>query len=246
MGPAFPVLDEVWSRGGLECSHARATGTPAGAVLSHPGSRLLAVTENPPPPPPAPSQPVSRTQYYTATTLDGFIADASNSLDWLFAVPGEEGARDEFTPFFAEVGAMAMGSTTYEWVLAHEGLLEQPEKWQETYGSMPTFVFSSRDVPVLPGSAIRIVRGDVSAVHRDLIAAAAGRNVWVMGGGDLAGQFADAGLLDEVIVSVAPVTLGSGASLLPRRLLADRLSLTDVRRVGQFAELRYRVGPLPS
>ena len=51
-----------------------------------------------------------------------------------------------------------------------------------------------------------------------MVGAAGDRNVWIVGGGDLAGQFADAGLLDEVIVSIAPVTLGGGAPLLPRRI----------------------------
>ena len=51
-----------------------------------------------------------------------------------------------------------------------------------------------------------------------MTAAAGGKDLWVVGGGDLAGQFADAGLLDEVITYVAPVTLGSGRPLLPRRL----------------------------
>jgi dihydrofolate reductase len=65
--------------------------------------------------------------------------------------------------------------------------------------------------------------------------------VWVVGGGDLAGQFADAGLLDEVVVSIAPVTLGSGRPLFPRR---HALRLDEVARNGAFACARYAVlGP---
>jgi dihydrofolate reductase len=183
------------------------------------------------------------TQYYTATTLDGFIADPANSLEWLFTVPGEEGARDEFGGFYADVGAMVMGSTTYEWIVAHEDLLEHPEQWQSFYKDMPTWVFTSRDLPTIAGANLRMVSGDVRPVHAEMQAAAGRKNVWVVGGGDLAGQFADAGLLDEVLVSVAPVTLGGGAPLLPRRLLADRLQLTAVDRIGQFASLSYRVLP---
>jgi dihydrofolate reductase len=55
---------------------------------------------------------VTKTQYYTATSLDGYIADEHNSLDWLFAVDRTEGDDDSFTRFFADVGAMAMGATT--------------------------------------------------------------------------------------------------------------------------------------
>src|ERR1051326_1893801 len=57
---------------------------------------------------------MTKTQYYTATTLDGFIADEHNSLDWLFEVERGTGHESEFDRFFADVGAMAMGRTTYE------------------------------------------------------------------------------------------------------------------------------------
>ena len=55
------------------------------------------------------------------------------------------------------------------------------------------------------------------------------------------GQFADAGLLDEIQLSIAPVTLGAGAPLLPRRLLASDLTLVSLERQGQFVSATYRV-----
>ena len=67
------------------------------------------------------------------------------------------------------------------------------------------------------------------------------RNIWLVGGGDVVGQFADRDLLDEVIVGIAPVTLGGGAQLLPRRLTAADLELVDVSRDKQFARLSYRL-----
>jgi len=179
-----------------------------------------------------------KTQYYTASTIDGFIADPDNSLSWLLEVE-DEGGQSPFPAFFAGVGAFAMGATTYEWVLDHDSLLENPAKWQEYYGSTPAWVFTHRDLPPIPGADLRFVSGDVRPVHEQMTAAAAGRNVWIVGGGELAGSFADAGLLDELILGVAPATLGAGAPLLPRRLTASRLSLTDVERHGQFAYLTY-------
>jgi dihydrofolate reductase len=184
---------------------------------------------------------VPKTQYYTATTLDGFIADEHNNLDWLFAV--DEGGDNPFASFFAGVGAFAMGATTYEWVLEHDALLEQPLKWADYYGDTPAWVFTHRDLPPIPGATLHFVQGDVRPVHDAMTKAAAGKNVWVVGGGELAGAFADAGLLDELIVGIAPVTLGAGAPLLPRRLTSSRLTLTDVRQRGQFAYLTYAVGP---
>jgi dihydrofolate reductase len=184
---------------------------------------------------------VATTLYYTATTLDGFIADEHNSLDWLFEVDREQGGEQSFAGFFAGIGAMAMGATTYEWLLAHERLLEEPEKWRGYYGDTPCWVFTHRDLPPIPGADVRVVQGDVGPVHEQMAAAAGDRNIWLAGGGDLVGQFADRDLLDEILVTVAPVTLGRGAPLLPRRLTASRLELVEVGRDRQFARLRYRV-----
>jgi dihydrofolate reductase len=181
---------------------------------------------------------VTKTQYYTATTVDGFIADDANSLDWLFEV---ESRGDRFTPFFAQVGAFAMGATTYEWVLGHEKLLEHPEKWQQYYGDVPSWVFTHRELPPVPGAALSFVSGDVRPVHAAMAEAAGDLNIWIVGGGELAGSFADAGLLDEITLGVAPVFLGAGAPLLPRRLTASRLTLRAAEQDGPFAYLTYSV-----
>jgi dihydrofolate reductase len=182
-----------------------------------------------------------KTQYYTATSIDGFIADADNSLEWLFQVGSAEdqGPLDEYPKFIAEVGSVAMGSTTYQWIADHTGFLDDPAKWEYT---IPAWVFTSRDLPKPEGVDIRFVSGDVRPVHAEMAAAAGGRNIWLVGGGDLVGQFYDHGLLDELILGVAPVFLGSGAPLLPRRITAPSLRLTDVTRCGEtFVTLRYAV-----
>jgi dihydrofolate reductase len=182
---------------------------------------------------------MGRTQYYTATALDGFIADAENSLDWLFSQNQEKDGALNYDDFIAGVGAIAMGSTTYEWILDHEFAGKDRSEWRWPY-DVPGWVFTHRTLAVVPGAQIEFVSGDVAAVHAEMAAAAGDRNVWIVGGGDLAGQFADAGLLDEVLVMVAPVTLGGGAPLLPRRI---ELALEEVARNGDFACARYSVGP---
>lgn len=184
---------------------------------------------------------MTRVRYFTAMSLDGYLADADGSLDWLFAVP-DEGTDSSFRDFLDGIGVLAMGATTYEWVLGHEPLLEEPGRWQRWYGDRPTWLFSHRDLPLVPGADIRLVAGDVRAAHRDMVAAAGGRDIWLVGGGDLAGAFADAGLLDELVLSVAPVLLAGGAPLLPRRL-EGRLRLTAASQGGAFAALRYAVDP---
>jgi len=89
---------------------------------------------------------------------------------------------------------------------------------------------------------MRFVKGDVRPVHAEMRKAAGSKNIWIMGGGDLAGQFLDAGLLDEIIVQIGSVTLRKGKPLFPRRVTSPPLRLLSVRQVGTgFAELCYEV-----
>ncbi len=180
---------------------------------------------------------MSLTQYYTATTLDGFIADENHSLDWLFTRDQDHGGLLNYAEFIAGVGALAMGSTTYEWVLEHEFADKDPADWKWPY-DLPCWVFTHRRLTVVPNAQIDFTSADIADVHAEMVRAAAGKNVWIVGGGDLAGQFADAGLLDEVIVYIAPVTLGVGAPLLPRRL---ELRLEELGKNRDFAAARYSV-----
>jgi dihydrofolate reductase len=183
---------------------------------------------------------MAKTQYYTATSIDGFTADQGNSLDWLFEV--DEGTANPFGEFFAGIGAFAMGATTYEWVLKNDNLLEEPENWHDMYGDVPCWVFTHRDLPPVPDANVFMISGDVRRVHEAMVVAAQGKNVWLAGGGNLVSQFVDHGLLDEIILGIAPAILGGGAPLLRRKLLVDDLVLTNVREVGQFAYLTYAVG----
>ena len=184
---------------------------------------------------------MSLTQYYTATSLDGFIADPANSLDWLFTRAREDDGPMNYGDFIAGIGAMAMGSTTYEWILDHEFAAKDPAEWKWPY-DIPCWVFTHRQLPVVPDSRIEFTSAEIPTVHREMAAAAGDRNVWIVGGGDLVGQFADAGLLDEVIVSIAPVTLGGGAPLLPRRI---ELRLDEVGGNGDFVSARFSVARQP-
>lgn len=179
------------------------------------------------------------TQYFTATSLDGFLATKDDSLEWLFPL-GD--INDTSYPAFIEnVGALAMGSATYEWMLRHlvESDSSGPTGWPYT---QPTWVFSRRQLPGVADADIRFVRGDVRAVHAEMRRAADGRNVWLVGGGELVGQFHDANLLDEIIVQIGSVTLGAGKPLLPREIISPSLRLVSAHRIGDgSAELKYEV-----
>jgi dihydrofolate reductase len=180
-----------------------------------------------------------KTQYYTAASLDGFIATLDDSLEWLF--PLGDVAATSYPTFIRDVGALCMGSSTYEWMVRHiVAPIDKPgAPWPY---EQPTWVLSSRTLPAVPGATIHFASGDVRPLHRLMVEAARGKNVWIVGGGDVAGQFHDHGLLDELFVQVGSVTLGAGKPLLPRAITSPPLRLLSVRAVGTgFAELHYEV-----
>ncbi|UYO98373.1 dihydrofolate reductase family protein [Microbacterium sp. M28] len=170
------------------------------------------------------------THYFTATSLDGFIATPEHSLDWLLKQDFDEEGPMAYPSFIETIGALAMGASTYEWVMRHE-----EGRWGYT---QPTWVFTHRELAAPETGEVRFTQADVREVHAAMREAADGKDLWIVGGGDLAGQFADAGLLDEVWLQYAPVTLGAGAPVLPRSL---DLELVEFARNRNFLCGRYRV-----
>jgi dihydrofolate reductase len=104
-----------------------------------------------------------RTQYYTASSLDGFLATEDHSLDWLLQFG--EATGGSYETFIADVGALAMGAHTYEWLLRH---LVQPEGGpaQPWPYAQPAWVFSRRALARVAGAALHFVQGDVAPVLR--------------------------------------------------------------------------------
>ncbi|KAF1702260.1 dihydrofolate reductase family protein [Pseudoxanthomonas suwonensis] len=179
------------------------------------------------------------TQYYTASSLDGYIATEDDSLEWLFPLADLE--QTTYSSFISEVGAIAMGSSTYEWLLRHAVKLGTVDEGVWPY-SQPTWIFTTRKLDVPAGADIRFAQGDIQHVHAQMKEVANTKNIWVMGGGELAGQFFDAGLLDELIVQIGSVSLGRGKSVFPRRVFSPTLRLTSVNHISEgMAELRYRI-----
>jgi dihydrofolate reductase len=185
---------------------------------------------------------MSKTQYYCAASLDGYIAEADDTLDWLMKYEGSYGGDDAepikgaYDRFYEGVGALVMGSATYEFILA------LGRDWP--YEGKPTWVLSSRELQVPEGEGIdvRIVHAMVPDLYDEMIGAAGERDVWVVGGGNVASQFADGGLLDEVLVTIVPVVLGEGKPLFDRRLPGGPMQLTGTRAFDSgMVELRYEI-----
>jgi len=170
------------------------------------------------------------TIYCTASSLDGFIVDDRGSLDWLTSRAIDVNGPFGYKAFDARVGAIVMGATTYEWLLANE-----PGEWMY---SQPGWVLTRRPGIIAAGHPVQVFSGAVDELHPRLVEAAGDKDVWVLGGGDVAAQFVGAGLVDEMIVSYAPCSLGSGAPVLPSR---SEWELAEAGVNGDFVCARWRV-----
>jgi len=184
---------------------------------------------------------MARTVYYAAMSLDGYIAEPEEKLGWLmnFDGPGSATAGGDSSPvaesypeFMRGIGSLVMGSKTYEFVLNEGG-------W--SYGEMPTWVYTRRELPSIEGASLRFAAGDVAELHPEVLAAAGDKDLWLIGGGDLASQYVAAGLLDLVRVTVVPVVLGSGLPLFAEPMPAPMKLLGTTPFDNGMIELSYEI-----
>ncbi|MCT7658867.1 dihydrofolate reductase family protein [Mycobacterium deserti] len=169
------------------------------------------------------------TVYYTASSLDGYIVDEADSLDWLISRDIDQSGPYNYDEFIKSIGAVVMGSATYEWINENH-----PGTWMY---EQPSWVLTKRPHIIDAGHPVQVFDGAVTQLHPKLVSAAAGKDVWVVGGGDVAAQFVTAGLVDEMIVSYAPCSLGAGSRVLPIR---SEWVLADSAVNGEFVCARWR------
>jgi dihydrofolate reductase len=169
------------------------------------------------------------TVYFTASSLDGYIVDEAESLGWLTSRAVDADGPFGYEAFAKSVGALVMGSATYEWVVNNH-----PGDWMY---EQPSWVVTHRPQIIADAHPVQTFDGDVAELHPKLVSAAAGKDVWVVGGGDVAAQFVTAGLIDEMIVTYAPCSLGGGSRLLPIR---SEWALVESAVNGDFVCARWR------
>lgn len=174
-----------------------------------------------------------RTVYRVAVSLDGYIADFHGSLPGLLSSAGPAGREQAGGGPLERVGALVMGAETYR-------LLQAPGAPAWAFGTIPAWVFTHHEFAGVEGANITFVRGDVAEFHPDLTADAGAKDLWLLGGGDLAGQFMDRGLVDELILTLVPVILGGGRPLLRAGTTAVPAVLAGARALEDgLVELRY-------
>jgi dihydrofolate reductase len=164
---------------------------------------------------------------FIATSLDGYIARENDSLDWLFKVEGE--GDNGYSSFYETVDTILIGKRTYDWVMEHEN-------GNFPYKDKECFVFS-RTVHE-DNEYVKFINGDVVDFASKL-KSEEGRRIWLVGGGELIHSFLKEKLVDELIITVAPVLIGKGISLFKELDFDLEWSLKGMKQFNQFAELHY-------
>lgn len=181
-----------------------------------------------------------KVKYLVADSLDSFIARPDGAVDWLFMDDTDYGMKE----FFASIDAILLGRKTYEFALAHSPKPRRKSKKSKSKTSsvwgMKSYVFS-RTLKDAPDDSVTIVSDNAGAFVRNL-KSEAGKDIWLLGGGELAGSLFAENVVDEISLNVHPVLLGSGIPLLSEVGKQIDLELLDCKtHKNGCVQVTYRV-----
>ncbi|MGM0875733.1 MAG: dihydrofolate reductase family protein [Bacillota bacterium] len=166
---------------------------------------------------------------FIATSLDGYIATQDESLEWLFNVEGE--GDNGYSEFYETVDTILIGKKTYDWIMKHE-TAEFPYKNKECYVFTRSPIEDTEDVNFINEDIVRFT---------NKLKNEEGKNIWIVGGGELLHSFIKEKLVDELILTVAPTLIGKGIPLFKKGNYQLELSLRGTKHFNQFVELHYEV-----
>jgi dihydrofolate reductase len=164
---------------------------------------------------------------FIATSLDGYIATEDDSLDWLFKVEGE--GDNGYSEFYDTIDTIVFGRRTYDWIIEHEGE-NFPYKNKKCYVFSRSIQETNNNVEYVDCNIVEFI---------NMIKGVEGKNIWIVGGGDLLSSFIKEDIVDEFIITIAPTIIGKGIPLFNKQNTGIELVLTGIRRFNQFVELHY-------
>jgi len=172
---------------------------------------------------------------HIATSADGFIARSNGDLEWLTSRPAPEGFYG-MDVFMRSIDTKLLGRKTYEVSLLMGAKFDSQSRY---------IVFSRHPRPADAPSGVEFV-SDAIGPFVSRLREQPGKDIWLMGGGEIIASFLDAQAIDEFVISVAPIFIGEGIPLIARR---HRHVPLELRSVEQFedglVQLHYRVQKQP-
>lgn len=143
-----------------------------------------------------------KVKLYTASSIDGFIARSDGSIDWLDAIPNPDKLDYGYVDFYNSVDVTLMGNTTYKKILGFD--------FEFPYHNTKNYVFSRTEKGT--NEHVTFVSKKAGAFVKKL-KKERGKDIWLIGGGELNTALLKEGLVDELIITFIPVVLGSGIPL---------------------------------
>lgn len=163
---------------------------------------------------------------FTATSLDGYIAAKDESLEWLFKVEGE--GDNGFSAFYETIDTILMGRKTYDWIINHTN--------DFSYKNKECYVFSRQENK--DTDEVTFIKDDIIEFANKL-KKQEGKNIWMVGGGELLHSFLKEKLIDEFILTIAPAIIGEGVPLFKEADYQVDLILKGTKCFNQFVEVHY-------
>jgi dihydrofolate reductase len=169
---------------------------------------------------------------HIAASADGYIARSDHDLEWLTSRPAPKGFYG-MNEFMKSIDTMLVGRKTYEVSLTLGGKFDPSSR---------TIVFSRQAPPPDVPAGVEFTNDDAIGAFVSRLREQPGKDIWLMGGGELIASFLDANAIDEFVISVVPVFIGDGIPLIARRHRQAQLELQSVERFDDgLVQLHYRV-----
>lgn len=174
---------------------------------------------------------------YIATSADGYIARPDGDVEWLNRRPSN--VDYGMKAFYGTIDTILWGRKTYDWAIAYQK--KHRMKGSVFDKNVANYVFSHRP-PKKAAEGVEFVTEPVKVFVRRL-RAERGKNIWMMGGGELIASFLDAGEIDEFDIHVIPTLIGKGIPLIAPKRRDIELKLRGVRKYSDgTVRLKYEVG----
>ena len=167
---------------------------------------------------------------YIAMSLDGYIADKNNGVDWLVGQDPHNTNMGSYPDFLKTIDRVILGYTTYQQIITELS----PDKW--VYAGMKSYVLTHREVP--SQEEITFTNMDIAQLTHQL-KQEKGKDIWLCGGANIVSQFIKLDLIDRYHITLIPTLLGGGVPLFQEMDHELRLKLIDTSSSNGMVDLIY-------
>jgi len=161
---------------------------------------------------------MSKIILYIATSLDGFIANEKGKVDWLEKYTGKD-VENDYNKFVKGISSIIMGSKTYKQILGFD-------LWY--YGKTPCYILSHKKMKTFENSNVEFYSGNIKKLLSK-VKRKSKKNIWLLGGANVAQKFLKEGLVDEIQLAIIPETLGKGIPLFKK--IKNKFKLIKVEKM---------------